>query len=113
MNNRDYIEDIHRLSVLHPKAKIAIMITSEEVTESTYSLQCIERVEYDLWYAVEENIYVGEDKIIEAIEEQIEENDTAPFMSDDDIEKQARIEYDALVESKKIDERIIIYTGAV
>lgn len=112
MSNRELIQDAQRLTVLYPDAKIAIMVKSEEVTDNTYSLQGIEKVEYDLWYAIDEKIYIGEDAIIEAIEEQIADNDTDPFMSDDDVEKQARVEFDALVESKSITERIIIYTGA-
>lgn len=112
MSNRELIQDAQRLSVLHPDAKISIMVTSAEVTDCKYSLQGIIAVELDLWYSTEENVFIGEHAIIEAIEERIDANDySVPSMSDEEISQQAKAEYEALIKSKAITERIIIYTG--
>lgn len=94
----ELLKEAVALAEAHPEAQIRICATSDELLDNFgWTAHKINRVDFDWWYADEENIHVGLQDIKDCLDDAKEEN--APETTDDE----------AMAVSTKT---ILIYTGA-
>ncbi len=109
-SQKDYLEDILKLSQDHPSAEIKFFASSEVSDDYPYYLQEINRVEWDFIYCPSHYVYSGEDAIKEGLE--LENAEHINSFSDSTYEEELDKIFKEKIESKEITEAIVVHLGA-